>query len=144
MRDALINLRVPQSVKGRWVRASRTCGMRLTDWIIEAVENQLRQQIIGVVIPDGITFADLRLQREPDGSLSFDWPVIEQICQSNKIPVEVFAQGPEENLSRLFVIWYHTHIQNGGDPDPVTEDLLREVETEDQAGQPFSYPPGIA
>lgn len=26
----------------------------------------------------------------------------------------------------------------------LTEDLLREVEAEDQAGQPFSYPPGMA
>lgn len=36
--DSLIHLRVPASTKGRWVRASRAAGMRLTDWIVDAVE----------------------------------------------------------------------------------------------------------
>lgn len=36
--DALIHLRVPAALKGRWVRTSRAAGQRLTDWIIERVE----------------------------------------------------------------------------------------------------------
>ena len=36
--DSLIHLRVPATTKGRWVRASRAAGMRLTDWIVDAVE----------------------------------------------------------------------------------------------------------
>lgn len=40
MTDALIHLRVPAATKGRWVRASRAAGMRLTDWITQAVEAQ--------------------------------------------------------------------------------------------------------
>lgn len=36
--DSLIHLRVPAPIKGRWVRASRLAGMRLTDWIVDAVE----------------------------------------------------------------------------------------------------------
>lgn len=35
--DALIHLRVPAGLKARWVRESRSVGMRLTDWIIYKV-----------------------------------------------------------------------------------------------------------
>ena len=31
--EALIHLRVPAELKARWVRESRSAGMRLTDWI---------------------------------------------------------------------------------------------------------------
>ena len=36
--DALIHLRVPAEVKGRWVKESRLEGMKLTDWITGRVE----------------------------------------------------------------------------------------------------------
>lgn len=37
-REALIHLHVPAALKARWVRESRTAGMKLTDWIIKRVE----------------------------------------------------------------------------------------------------------
>lgn len=36
--EALVHLRVPASVKGRWVRESRAEGLRLTDWLIQRIE----------------------------------------------------------------------------------------------------------
>lgn len=52
--------------------------MRLTDWITAAVEQHMQQQqLTRIVIPEGITFASLRLARDPDGALSFDWAPIE-------------------------------------------------------------------
>ena len=73
--DSLIHMRVPAATKGRWVRASRAAGMRLTDWIVDAVEAHMQQQVAKVAIPDDLTFSDLRLSRDPDGSVSFDWAV---------------------------------------------------------------------
>ena len=35
--EALIHLRVPAELKARWVRESRSAGMRLTDWITARV-----------------------------------------------------------------------------------------------------------
>lgn len=52
MNDSLIHLRVPAATKARWVRASRSAGMRLTDWITEAVETQMQQQLTKITIPD--------------------------------------------------------------------------------------------
>jgi len=47
--NALIHLRVPAAVKGRWIRASRAIGMRLTDWIVRAIEDyEMNQQLITV------------------------------------------------------------------------------------------------
>jgi post-segregation antitoxin (ccd killing protein) len=49
--DSLIHLRVPAATKGRWVRASRADGVRLTDWIVNFVEEKMEQQ--ATKIPPG-------------------------------------------------------------------------------------------
>lgn len=144
MDSALIHLRVPAATKGRWVRASRAAGMRLTDWIINAVEAHMQQQMARVVIPDDLTFSDLKLARDPDGAVSFEWAVIERICEASGLPVEVLRDGPEDNVGGLITTWYRAHRQHGGEPDPVAEDLIAEVLIEDAAGQPFSHQPGRA
>lgn len=144
MTESLIHLRVPAATKGRWVRASRAAGMRLTDYIIEAAEAKMQQQIASVAIPEGLDFADLRLTREADGSVSFDWGVIARICAASGLPVELLRNGPEDNVAGLLIGWYQAHRQRGGAADPVAEDLLGEVRAEDSAGQQVSHAPGRA
>jgi hypothetical protein len=114
------------TTKGRWVRISRAAGMRLTDWIIDAVETQMKQQINNIVIPSDLTFTDLRLFRDPNGSVSFDWAVIERVCSVSGIPVEIFRDAPEDNVSGLIVGWYQIHRQHDGELDPVAEEVLAE------------------
>lgn len=144
MTDATIHLRIPAATKGRWVRASRAAGMRLTDYITSAVEAYMQQQLTRLAIPDDIEFATLRLARDDDGAVSFDWAVIERICRANNMPVELLSEGPEDNVAALLIGWYSSHRTAGGAPDPVAEDLLAEVQAEDAAGQAFSYEPGRA
>lgn len=143
MTDSLIHLRVPAATKGRWVRASRAAGMRLTDWITAAVEAHMRQQLTRIIIPEGITFASLRLARDPDGALSFDWSPIEAICRASGLPIERY-EASEDAVCQLLTHWYHAHLANGGERDPVQDDLIAEALTEDASGQPYSYPPGRA
>ncbi|MBP7657197.1 MAG: hypothetical protein KA742_11720 [Pseudoxanthomonas sp.] len=144
MTDATIHLRIPAATKARWVRASRAAGMRLTDYITSAVEAYMQQQLTRIAIPDDIEFADLRMAREPDGSVSFDWSVIERICNTSGLPVELLRDAPEENVVGLIQSWYEIHRQHGGAPDPVIEDLAAEAAAEDAAGQPYSHAPGRA
>lgn len=139
-----IHLRVQPATKGRWIRASRAAGMRLSDYIIEAVEEKMQKQIARVAIPEGLEFADLHLVREPDGSVSFDWAVIERICAASGMPVELLRDGPEDNVAGLVIGWYQAHRQRGGAADPVAEDLIGEVRAEDAAGQHISHAPGRA
>lgn len=144
MTESLIHLRVPAATKGRWVRASRAAGMRLTDCITCAVEAYMQQQLARVAIPEGLSFADLRLAREADGSVSFDWSVIERICTASGLPVEILRDGPEDNVVGLILGWYEAHRQRGGTPDPVVDDLEAERVAEDAAGQYASHAPGRA
>ena len=144
MTESLIHLRVPATVKGRWVRASRAAGMRLTNYIIDAVEAYMQQQLTKIAIPDDVSFSSLRLGRDADGAVSFDWAAIERICDASGVAVEVFKDGPEDNVAGLIVAWYQAHRQNGGEPNPVADDLIVEVLAEDAAGQTISHAPGRA
>jgi antitoxin component of RelBE/YafQ-DinJ toxin-antitoxin module len=142
--DSLIHLRVPAVTKGRWVRVSRAAGIRLSDWIIDAVEAQMQQQIQNIAIPDDLEFSELRLARDIDGSVTFDLSVIERICKASGLPIEIFVDAPEDNVSSLIVNWYQAHRQHGGEPDPVAEDLIAEVLAEEKTGQNVSHKPGRA
>jgi hypothetical protein len=41
--QALIHLRVERERKARWVALSRKSGMKLTDWIVAAIEGNIRE-----------------------------------------------------------------------------------------------------
>jgi hypothetical protein len=145
MTDAIIHLRVPAAIKSRWVRESRAAGMRLTDWIVQRVEAQPMDKITPISIPQGMTFADLRLARDPKtGDVSFDTAIIERIEQESGLPAGFFMGQPEDAVAGLITTWYSAHRAAGGDADSVAEDLLAEVRAEDAAGQPFSHKLGRA
>lgn len=38
--DALIHLRIPASMKARWVAESRKLGLKLTDWVVQKIEGE--------------------------------------------------------------------------------------------------------
>ena len=59
--DSLIHLRVPAATKGRWIRASRAAGLRLTDYIVHAVEERMKQQMTRIAIPNDLKFSALQL-----------------------------------------------------------------------------------
>ena len=146
--DALIYLRVPAAVKGRWVRASRAAGMRLTDWIAKAVEAQVEaqmsQQLTRIVIPSDVRFADLKLARERDGHVSFDWRPVERVCAASGIDVSLLRETDEDNVAGLLVAWYTAARANGEPEDATAEDLASEVRAEERIGQHVSLPPGRA
>ncbi|EAA6842346.1 hypothetical protein DRX19_15100 [Salmonella enterica subsp. enterica] len=142
--DSLIHLHVSAATKGRWIRASRAAGMRLTEWVIDAVEAHIQQKIARLAIPDDLDFSDLHLVRESDGSVSFDWDVVNRICKLSNLPVEIFRDVSEDCISALIVGWYQAHRQHGGESDPVAEDLIAEVVAEEKAGQTVSHHSGRA
>lgn len=104
----------------------------------------MQRSLAKIAIPEGLDFSDLKLAREADGSVSFDWSVIERICATSGLPVEMLRDAPEDNVSGLIVGWYQAHRQHGGEPDPVAEDLIFEVVVEGNAGQHTSHAPGRA
>ena len=143
-KDASVHITVPADTKARWVRASRSAGLKLTDYITQAVEHYMTQQIARLAIPTDIDFADLKLSRDADGHVSFDWQIIMRICDHSHVPVELLSDAPEDGVAGLLVSWYMMHRQHGGTQDPVAEDLMAEAMAEDAAGQPYSHAPGRA
>lgn len=99
---------------------------------------------LSITIPDDLDFATLKLARDPDGHVSFDWAPIEALCAVNGLDADVFTEGPEDNVSRLITAWYFAHRQRGGAPDPVQEDLIAETLAENRRGGRISHPPGRA
>ena len=75
MTESLIHLRVPAATKGRWVRASRAAGMRLTDWITSKVEKEMARQtykgLDGVVIECDLSQASSLVRYSTDGGQTF-------------------------------------------------------------------------
>ena len=104
----------------------------------------MQQQLARVAIPDDIDFADLHLARDPDGSVSFNWAVIERICQASGLPVELLRDGPEDNVATLITHWYMAHKKHGGALDLVADDLIAEALIEEERGQCISHAPGRA
>lgn len=143
MSDSTIHISVPRETKGRWIRASRAAGKRLSDYITEAVEAYMKQQLANIQIPSDLDFSSLKLARDSDGHVSFDWSPIERICAASDLAPEILKEGPEDNVCGLIVAWYQAHRQQGGPIDPVAEDLLAEGMAEDAAGS-ASFPPGRA
>lgn len=100
--------------------------------------------LLQISIPDGLDFSALKLARDSDGHVSFDWEPINIICAASNINPDVFTSTHEDNIGGLIMTWYRAHIANGGQPDPVAEDLIAEAMLEDEHGGGFSYPPGRA
>lgn len=144
MTDAVIHLRVPAGMKGRWIIASRAAGLRLGDWIINAVEAYVDKQLARIAIPADLEFSALQLGRNADGDVSFDVGVIERICEASGVDPRLFIEAPEGNVAALIVHWYAAHRANGGAPDPVAEDLIGETRVEDARGGGISHAPGRA
>lgn len=141
MSDALIHLRVPAELKGRWVRESRSAGMRLGDWLVQQVEAASRP--ILVQIPADLKFADLRLARDADGGVSFDHAPIARICEASGVDLATFMSA-EDSLSMLIVQWYRAHLAAGGERDGIADDLIAEERIESERGGGVSHQPGQA
>lgn len=144
MSEDTIIIKAPVGTKSRWVRQSQRAGMKLSDWLIERVEAQPMTKTIAITIPSDVPFTDLKLGRNADGSVSFDWAPIERICEASGLDVALLRETDEDSLAGLLTAWYRHHLAAGGAPDPVYLDLIGEVQAEDAAGQRYSHAPGRA
>ena len=147
MPDDTIIIKAPAGTKARWVRKkSQRDGMKLSDWIIQRTEQTMTTQksVAVATIPDDVQFSDLKLARDADGHVSFDWGPIERICAASGIDVAVLRDGPDDNVASLLSGWYHQHIARGGARDATFDDLAGEARAENAAGQTYSHAPGRA
>ena len=98
---------------------------------------------VAIRIPDDLDFADLRLAREPNGRLVFDWLVVE-VGAASDLPLSVFREAREDNVCGLLVAWYGEHLMRGGARDATMDDLIAETLIEGEHDQQVSHRPGRA
>ena len=80
-----------------------------------------------IVIPAGLTFATLALEREPSTRRLLYKPVpLAQLIQANGMDFQDFFAS-EDMAAWLIAEFYLAHRTAGGEPDPIAEDLLAEV-----------------
>lgn len=96
---------------------------------------------VTIVIPEGLDFAALRLNREADGTVSFDADTIRRICEASGLSADDILAQAEGVVSGLIVAWYSEHRARGGGPDATAEDLILEARIEGERG---SHEPGRA
>lgn len=104
----------------------------------------MEQRKAKVVIPENLSFADLGLRRLETGKIEFDWNVVKQICErSEGLPLDHLEEGPDDNVVGLILGWYMVIRENGGETDPVAEQLVAELmgkeakgaSTDDESGR---------
>ncbi|MBW8832741.1 MAG: hypothetical protein JF606_25755 [Burkholderiales bacterium] len=132
---AQINAGAVRSLEQRKAHAALTAARK---------EQPMTSMTVGLTIPDDVDFSQLKLARDPDGAVSFDWTPIERICRANGVDPALFRNAPEDNVSALIVAWYRMHLDAGGAIDPVQADLIAEAELEDRHGGGLSHQPGRA
>ncbi|WP_342632617.1 hypothetical protein [Marinobacter alkaliphilus] len=95
----------------------------------------MEQRKARVIIPDHLSFADLGLRRLETGKIEFDWNVVKQICErSEGLPLDHLEEGPDDNVVGLILGWYMVIRENGGETDPVAEQLVAELMGKEDEG----------
>ncbi|WP_051379092.1 hypothetical protein [Derxia gummosa] len=82
---------------------------------------------IRVVVPDGMTFTDLKLARDAEtGAISFDLEAVRAVCVATGVDADAVL-AHEGNVNSLIVAWYGVHRLDGGEPDLVFEGLIADA-----------------
>lgn len=85
-----------------------------------------------VVIPQGLSFNDLKLHALPgeEGMIGMDTDVIMAVLLTSRICPNCFFKD-QPMRSMLFTLWYDAHLAQGGQPDPVMEEIKAAAEAKD-------------
>lgn len=74
-------------------------------------------------LPDGYIFEDLKLRRCDDAAIDLDMNVVKAVCQLNDFDFDKVLLNPGPVVSTILTVWYKSHLAEGGDPDPLMEQL---------------------
>ncbi len=79
--------------------------------------------ILTLKLPEGYTFADLKLRRCADDAIDLDMDLVQRICGINGLDFEKVCQNPGPVVTSILTVWYKTHLAEGGAPDALMEQL---------------------
>ncbi|MBP8287388.1 MAG: hypothetical protein KAX57_11205 [Rhodoferax sp.] len=79
--------------------------------------------LLTLKLPEGYSFADLKLRRCADDAIDLDMGLVKLICNINALDFEKVCQNPGPVVSSILTVWYKSHLANGGKADPLMEEL---------------------
>ena len=79
--------------------------------------------LLTLKLPEGHSFADLKLRRCDDDAIDLDMELVRVICKINGLDFERVCQNPGPVVTSILTVWYKSHIAEGGVPDAVMEEL---------------------
>lgn len=79
--------------------------------------------LLTLKLPEGYTFADLKLRRCEDDAIDLDMDLVQLICKINGLDFEKVLQNPGPVVTSILTVWYKRHLADGGAPDALMEAL---------------------
>ena len=79
--------------------------------------------LLTLKLPEGYTFADLKIRRCDDDAIDLDMDIVKLICNINGLDFGKVCQNPGPVVTTILAVWYKNHLAGGGDPDVVMEYL---------------------
>lgn len=82
--------------------------------------------LLTLKLPEGYSFADLKLRRCEDDAIDLDMDLVKLICKINGLDFEKVLQTPGPVVTSILTIWYKTHLAEGGASDALMEALKKQ------------------
>jgi hypothetical protein len=79
--------------------------------------------LLTLKLPEGYTFADLKLRRCEDDAIDLDMDLVKLICRINGLDFQKVLQNPGPVVTSVLTVWYKKHLAEGGVPDALMEEL---------------------
>jgi hypothetical protein len=75
-------------------------------------------------LPEGYTFADLKLRRCESDAIDLDMDLVRLVCKLNGLDFDKVLQNPGPVVTTILTVWYKSHLSSGGDSHAVMQDLM--------------------
>jgi hypothetical protein len=82
--------------------------------------------LLTLKLPEGYTFADLKLRRCESDAIDLDMDLVKLICKINALDFDKVLQNPGPVITSILTIWYKSHLAEGGQPDALPVDAIFE------------------
>ncbi len=79
--------------------------------------------VLTLKLPEGYSFADLKVRRCDDDAIDLDMDLVKLICSINGLNFEKVLQNPGPVVTSILTVWYKSHLAQGGAPEPLMEEL---------------------
>jgi hypothetical protein len=84
--------------------------------------------VLTLKLPEGFTFADLKLRRCDDDAIDLDMDLVKLVCNINGLNFDKVLQNPGPVVTSILTVWYKSHLADGGAPDALMEELKTQAQ----------------